>query len=190
MQLNMKEMIIVGESPNKIPDGAFENKTSLTHLLLPNKLEIIGRSAFAGCSNITGSLHIPEGVTEIKSEAFLDCRGMTGSLSLPTTLKIIGNNKGEGIGAFRGCTFVCELSLPDNLEVIGEQTFYGCNGFYGELYTLAKVGEILGGLTRERIRQIESKALQKIRMSSNIKDLAEYTKKQWGIIHTGFLYIY
>ncbi|MBO5796616.1 MAG: leucine-rich repeat protein [Bacteroides sp.] len=140
--LNMKEMIIVGESPNIIPEDAFKNKTSLTHLLLPNKLEIIGRSAFAGCSNITGSLHIPEGVTEIMSEAFLDCRGMTGSLSLPTTLRIIGNNKGEGIGAFRGCTFVCELSLPDNLEVIGEQTFYGCNGFYGELRLPEKLKEI------------------------------------------------
>lgn len=51
------------------------------------------------------------------------------------------------------------------------------NGFCGEIYTLAKVGEILGGLTRERVRQIENKALQKIRMSSHVKDLAEYTKK-------------
>lgn len=51
------------------------------------------------------------------------------------------------------------------------------NGFCGEIYTLAKVGEILGGLSRERVRQIECKALQKIRMSSYVKTLAEYTKK-------------
>lgn len=51
------------------------------------------------------------------------------------------------------------------------------NGFYGQILTLAKVGEILGGLSRERIRQIENKALQKIRMSSHVISLLEYTKK-------------
>ena len=51
------------------------------------------------------------------------------------------------------------------------------NGFYGEKLTLSKVGEILGGLTRERIRQIESEALQKIRMSAHINNLLEYAEK-------------
>ena len=50
------------------------------------------------------------------------------------------------------------------------------NGFYGEKLTLSKVGEILGGLTRERIRQIESKALQKIRTSAYINNLLEYAE--------------
>lgn len=143
--LNMKEMIIAGELPNVIPDNAFSSKTSLTHLLLPNKLEIIGRSAFVGCSNISGSLHIPEGVTEIKSEAFMDCGGMTGTLSLPSTLKKLGEvgNSNVSGAVFRACKFVCELKLPDGLEIIGNQTFYGCGSFYGELRlpeNLKKIG--------------------------------------------------
>lgn len=48
------------------------------------------------------------------------------------------------------------------------------NGFFGKVLTLAKVGEVLGGLTRERVRQIESKALKKIRMSPYISNLIEY----------------
>lgn len=143
--LNLKEMIIVGESPNEIPDAALKSKTSLTHLLLPNKLEIIGRQAFSGCSNISGSLHIPEGVTEIKCEAFMDCGGMTGTLSLPSTLKKLGDvGNSDVMGAvFRACKFVCELKLPDGLEIIGNQTFYGCGSFYGELRlpeNLKKIG--------------------------------------------------
>ncbi len=142
--LNMKEMIIVGESPNEIPDAALNSKTSLTHLLLPNKLEIIGTAAFAGCSNISGSLHIPEGVTEIKSEAFLDCRGMTGTLSLPSTLKKLGEVGNSNVtgAVFRACKFVCELKLPDGLEIIGNQTFYGCGSFYGELRLPENLKEI------------------------------------------------
>ncbi len=142
--LNMREMIIVGESPNEIPDAALIYKSSLTHLLLPNKLEIIGGAAFRGCGNISGSLNIPEGVTEIKSEAFLDCRGLTGTLSLPSTLKILGETGDSNVSGavFRGCNFTCELKLPDGLEVIGNQTFYNISGFYGELRLPENLKEI------------------------------------------------
>ena len=47
-------------------------------------------------------------------------------------------------------------------------------GFYGEPKTLTEIGEILG-LTHERIRQIEIKAIRKIRSSRHSKVLAGYT---------------
>lgn len=47
-------------------------------------------------------------------------------------------------------------------------------GFYdGRVYTLEEVGQIYG-VTRERIRQIENKALKKIRKNSRTKLLADY----------------
>ena len=50
-------------------------------------------------------------------------------------------------------------------------------GFFGEIKTLDEIGRFMG-LTRERIRQIESKALRKLRMSSHIKELLEYSSNQ------------
>lgn len=141
--LNLKEVLIIeggaehwgSAKANKIPGMAFSNKTSLLKLVLPDKLEEIGKQAFEGCSNLSGSLIIPEGVTYIGDAAFTLCRALTGSLSLPSTLeKIGGDYTGGYAGAFRECGFVCELKLPEKLKYIGLQSFYGCTGLYGELH--------------------------------------------------------
>ncbi len=49
-------------------------------------------------------------------------------------------------------------------------------GFYGREYTLRELGEMLQ-LTRERIRQIESKAIKKLRNNSDLKNLSNYLEK-------------
>ena len=49
---------------------------------------------------------------------------------------------------------------------------YGLNG--EEPKTLEAVGEILGNITRERVRQLEHKALKKIRTSEDIEAFAIY----------------
>ena len=155
--LNLREVSIVKDEgnynsdpwytaieDNEIPGGALTDKTSLTSLVLPDKLSKIGENAFGGCVNITGSLIIPEGVVEIGSAAFADCKSMTGSLSLPTTLKKIGSAKGSGRGAFWSCGFIGELNLPSELEEIGFTSFGDCIGLYGELRLpekLKKIGE-------------------------------------------------
>ena len=156
--LNMKEVRIVagaggslGEgrdySDNKddeIPNSAMSGKESLVSLVLPDRLKSIcgesgggvGRGAFSYCSNLSGSLIIPEGVEVIGHAAFHDCKSLTGTLSLPSTLRQIGSVNGYDPvwdGAFRGCGFVCELKLPEGLEEIGMGTFSDCRGLYGEL---------------------------------------------------------
>lgn len=118
-----------------IPGGAFNEKTSLIRIILPNKLKKIGERAFRQCTNLTGSIHIPEGVTEIGPSAFLWCTSLAGSLTLPSTLKFIGGGGAVDIGgAFNGCNFTCELKLPNSLEFIGAQAFSGSKGFYGEIH--------------------------------------------------------
>lgn len=139
--LNLKDVKVYGRFGNQewngisdnvekegvIPGGAMSDKKSLLYLVLPDKLEAIGSSAFDNCTNLTGSLLIPEGVTRIGSGAFSQCNGIKGSLSLPSTLKYISRE------AFYGCDFTCQLILPVNLQYIGFYAFSDNNGFYNNL---------------------------------------------------------
>lgn len=170
--LNLKEIKIkaygkeeIYDMVNKedqIPASAFyynskiSGKSSLTRVVLPDKLTSIGARAFYGCHNLTGSLIIPEGVIDIQTGAFLGCKSLTGILSLPSTLKYIGNGQrengeidfdaSEGIdyygGTFSDCGFTCELIIPDNVELIRGHCFNNCPGFYGSLHLPEKLKRI------------------------------------------------
>lgn len=144
--LNLKEVKIVQSEyqnnwgiytcqENEIPKFALQNKSSLLRLVLPDKLQIISQSAFNGCTNLSGSLNIPEGVTRIEASAFEYCFSLTGSLSLPSTLEYIGGGGAslEG-GAFAQCGFVGELKIPNKVTYIGINAFAECSGLYGELH--------------------------------------------------------
>ena len=149
--LNMKEVRVSGymgrkpwekgdaandfdEKDDIITGSAFNEKTSLLRVVLPDTLKGIGECAFRNCVNLTGSITIPEGVTEIGPSAFLWCTSLTGTLSLPSTLEYIGGGGAVDInGAFNGCHFSCELILPNNLKYIGHYAFCENDGYYGNL---------------------------------------------------------
>ena len=156
--LNMKEVRIVageggslgdemgyaGNRNDEIPNGAMSGKESLVSLVLPDRLKYIsgesgggvGRGAFSYCSNLSGSLILPEGLEVIGHAAFRGCSSFNGTLSLPSTLKQIGSANGYDPywdGVFYGCGFVSELKFPEGLEEIGMGAFAECRGLYGEL---------------------------------------------------------
>ncbi len=105
--LNLKDVTIVAGSggnlsssenyydceDDEIPAEAMRGKETLTSLVLPDKLKKISgipggnNGAFAVCTNLSGSLIIPEGVEEIGCAAFAECTSLTGTLTLPSTLK-------------------------------------------------------------------------------------------------------
>lgn len=126
--LNIKEVKIARNQyeGDAIPTSAFENKKSLTRIMLPDKLVSIGSSAFRN-SGLAGSLKIPNDVEEIGDLAFADCRGLNETLTLSTSLKYIGGR------AFSNCSFKSELHFPNCLEVIADEAFYFCGGIYGNL---------------------------------------------------------
>lgn len=156
-----------GEEDGVIPEQALNGKRSLLSIVLPDKLEGIGYSAFGSCSNLTGSLTIPEGVTRIAYGAFSGCTSMTGTLSLPSTLEFLGNC------SFMSCNFNCDLilpdklkylggiafyensylsgtlMLPDGLEHIGASAFYGCRNITGDIKIPQKITNIKSGTFQE-----------------------------------------
>ena len=149
--LNLKDVVIVASEwgelekektyeaneADEIPNNAFNEKTSLTSIVLPDQLKKIGNSSFYGCTSLSGSLSIPEGVVSIGSASFGECRNLNGTLSLPSTLVSIGHDglatMSHWDGTFYNCGFVCELKLPESLEVIGSGVFGYCKNLYGEL---------------------------------------------------------
>lgn len=56
----------------KIADHAFENNTAITSLIIASGPELIGRSAFAGCTNLQLA-SVPDTVVEIGERAFVGC---------------------------------------------------------------------------------------------------------------------
>lgn len=133
--LNLKEAVVWGASgyydynvrKGVIPYDALKENKTLTNLVLPDLLEVIGNNAFSGCTSLSGSLLVPEGCKVIEWNAFYQCSFLTGELSLPTTLEEIGEN------AFFRCKFNSPLNLPSNLKYIGYAAFAENGNYYGDL---------------------------------------------------------
>ena len=108
--------------------GAFEECSGFTGLVLPESLRIIGGGSgggcFAYCTGLTGELVIPNKVKVIGHSAFYNCTGLTGELHLPDSLQSIGYE------AFALCSGLTgRLVFPDALETIDNEAFAGCSGF-------------------------------------------------------------
>ncbi len=137
-----------------IGKSAFDGCSGLTgELRIPEGVTEIGESAFRGCSGLTGELKIPEGVTKICGSAFCGCSGLTGELRIPEGVTGIGKSAFEGCSGLTG-----ELKIPEGVTEIGESAFKGCSGLTGELEISEHVIEVgesafrgCSGLTGELI---------------------------------------
>lgn len=104
-------------------------------IALPEKVTTIGVHAFSD-TGVTGTLKLPEHLTEIDSLAFYHCGKLNGELKLPDTVKEIGGF------AFNSCGFTGKLELPASLENIGNDAFESCSGLTGKLTFPSKMNEI------------------------------------------------
>lgn len=147
--LNHKDSIRSVVLDNKIThigDYAFDGCTSIKSVrytgytgnagvALPESVTTIGVHAFSD-TGVTGTLKLPEHLTEIDSLAFYHCRKLNGELKLPDTVKEIGGF------AFNSCGFTGKLELPAILENIGNDAFESCSGLTGKLTFPSKMNEI------------------------------------------------
>ena len=161
--LNLKEVTISANGSshpaNKIPNNAFFNKSALVRFVFPDNITVIGECAFEG-SSLTGTLVLPNGVTEIRQRVFYDCSGLSGELILPSSLVRIGDNafsRCSGLygaleipdsvieiegSAFSHCRGFTSLKLSDNLEKMGTFAFAYCDNMVGSLVIPDKITNI------------------------------------------------
>ena len=120
----------------------YTDYTGNAGVALPESVTTIGVHAFSD-TGVTGTLKLPEHLTEIDSSAFYHCGKLNGELKLPDTVKEIGGF------AFHSCGFTGKLELPTSLENIGNNAFEFCSGLTGKLTFPSKMNEINSSIFHE-----------------------------------------
>ncbi len=131
---NLK-VLMIGDSVQTIPAGAFYNQIHLTSVTIPNSVTSIGSYAFYNCNGLT-SVTIGNSVTSIGNHAFFDCSGLT-SVIIPNSMTSI-----EWY-AFYGCSGLTSVSIGNSVNSIGSYAFYGCSNLTA-LFCNLTVAPILG----------------------------------------------
>ena len=93
-----------------VAEGAFENKTNLKRVNLPDTVTSIGRAAFQNCSRLE-SINLPDGLTSIGEFAFKMCESLP-EISLPDGILHIGKD------AFYECDSL-QFTYLDNIKYLG-----------------------------------------------------------------------
>ncbi|MBR0518478.1 leucine-rich repeat domain-containing protein [bacterium] len=99
----------------QLDEFVFYRCASLTNVILPNSVTIIGKMAFAGCSALS-SVTIPNSVTKIERSAFYGCSSLT-SINIPDSVTEIYEF------AFSNCSLLTNVIIPDSVTQIGYNAF-------------------------------------------------------------------
>ena len=97
-----------------IGDNAFDDRSGLTSVTIPDSVTSIGEQAFYGCSGLT-SVTIGNSVTSIGDEAFDGCSGLT-SVTIGNSVTSIGD------WAFNGCSGIESLVVTE-----GNKKYHSAN---------------------------------------------------------------
>ncbi len=100
------------------PWYAYEKRSCVVHLYLPDKLTSIGDCAFEICQNLR-NVTMPTGVKNIGHHAFRDCTNLS-NIVLSDSLTSIGER------AFSQCEHLSLIKIPDNVVTIGKGAFESC----------------------------------------------------------------
>lgn len=101
----------------EIGDKAFMDQHELTGTLrIPDTVTEIGEHCFECCSGLTG-IELPGNLKFLGKSAFVGCVGLEGNLVLPDTLTTIGSS------AFRQCYSLSQIQVGKGLEQLGESAF-------------------------------------------------------------------
>ena len=109
---------IGGVAVTTIGQNAFQSKTSVTSVVIPNGVTTILDAAFAGCSSMT-AITLPNSLTSIGGYVFDGCSSLQ-SITIPDGVTSIGPN------AFAFCTSLPSITLPSGLNKIMSGTFWTC----------------------------------------------------------------
>ena len=110
---------LLDEDVTAIGGMAFQNRSALTYVYIPDSFNIIGTYAFDGCTSLS-EVVFGENLQNINFGAFRYCDSLTTLDLSQTKLSLIAN------AAFYDCDNLKEVALPDTLESIGANTFANC----------------------------------------------------------------
>ena len=116
--IKVQAFAIIPKSMGQIGSKAFQRRSSLQTLSIPNPVTAIEGSAFAGCSSLE-NVTIPNSVTKIGFFAFSGCSSLK-SLTIPNSVTEIG------YAAFGECSSLKSLIIPNSVTRIGFRAFEGC----------------------------------------------------------------
>ena len=99
-----------------IGDNAFNNRTNLTAVEMPESVTTIGGSAFYGCTGLTSVTSLGN-LTHIWGHAFRGCTSLS-------DVQIAGVHE-ISVYVFEGCTSLKSINLPEGLTYIYDSAFRG-----------------------------------------------------------------
>ena len=111
---------IDGKKVTSIGYNAFQKRTSLTSITIPDGVTDIEQYAFEGCTSLS-DITLPDSLTSIGLSAFESCTALT-DIALPDSLTYI-----DGF-AFANCTSLKTVTVPASVTFIGGWAF----GYYFE----------------------------------------------------------
>ena len=155
---NGKGVITFDGDITVIGEEAFKEKTKLSSIILPNIITDIKKSAFYGCTNLSGDLILPNAVVNIGELAYANCTGYTGLLSIGENVVSIGDNafvsiKITGSGSMKKYTSYllnfskihCKAKTPPTITAPYDSDYY-----ISSLYVMRYAGTF-GYATNDKI---------------------------------------
>lgn len=117
------DMVTIPTTINGLPvasvgEYAFQDRSDLVSIAIPNSVTNIGNEAFEGCSALT-TVSLGSGVLNIGFLAFANCFGLE-SILIPNSVMNISDS------AFLQCVNLMDVSLGDGVMSIGHQAFVYC----------------------------------------------------------------
>ena len=108
---------IYGVPVTAIGDYAFNQRSDLASITIPNTVTTIGRQAFGACRSLT-QVVLPDSVTSLGQGVFSGCSGLT-SVTLSKNLTSIPRE------TFQTCSSLTSVTLPEGITYIGYDAFAG-----------------------------------------------------------------
>ena len=108
-----------GDAIVAVNDSAFQGKTNLTSVVIPDGFSSLGRMVFSGCTSLK-SVTMSDSVLKMASGVFNDCPNLT-SVTLSNSLTEIPQ------GTFSACDRLPSVVIPEGVTSIGNSAFWGCS---------------------------------------------------------------
>ncbi len=123
---------INGVRVTKLGDGAFENRTDITSVTIPDGITSIGDSVFYNCSKLT-SITIPDSMTSMGFDAFSNCDNLKkvhiSDIAAWCGIDFVGYRSNPLLYArnlYLDGKLVTDLVIPDGVTYIADSAFEGC----------------------------------------------------------------